>query len=314
MGSLIIDKDDLEIRVEGKALVFYENGIRQGSSPLQPIDRVIIIGNKKIETSVLTILAANNISTIFLSGRRLSFKGILHGRLHNNGHLRIQQYKKSLEPFSLTISKEIVETKLRNQLDLLRELKELNSKYAFEMQNSIFSLEKIMRHVSEQVSIESLMGIEGSAANVYFKTYALAFPESLRFRGRMRRPPGDPVNALLSLGYTMLHFEMVREIELIGLDLTIGFYHKFEYGRESLACDLIEEFRPAMDKFVFNAFKNRIFREDDFTYFHDNERPCCYLKKSKRKDYFKLYEEWVRLIRSKMTAKVQELSRRILNE
>lgn len=314
MGSLYIDKENLEIRIEGEALVFYENGLRQGTSPLKPIERVIIIGNKKIEASVLGKLAVNNISTIFLSGRRLAFRGILHGRLHNNGRLRVQQYKKSLESFAFAFSKEILEAKLNNQITFLRELIGLVPNKAFEIKNNVNSLENILSQVSSQINMESLLGLEGSAANIYFKAYVLAFPESLNFKGRVRRPPGDPVNALLSLGYTMLHFEMVREIELIGLDPTIGFYHSFEYGRESLACDLIEEFRPAIDKFVFITFKNRTFREDDFTSFKAKGRPNCYLKRSKRKKYFEQYEEYIRPLRIKMAERVQDLSRRILDD
>lgn len=313
MGTIYIDRNNLEIRTEGNALVFYENGVRQGSAPIKPIERVVIIGNKRIETSVLTKLAANNVSVIFLAGKSMSFRGILHGRIHNNGMLRIRQYSLTQGPFGLQFSRELVETKISKQITFLEEVLPSIPESAFEVNNLISSMKEIARQVRAQNSLESLRGLEGVAANLYFKALVFIFPKSLNFKGRVRRPPTDPVNSILSLSYTLLHFEMVRETEIIGLDPTIGFFHAFDYGRESLACDLIEEFRPDADRFVLRLFKQRLLRADDFISTNEDGRRGCYLKKGKRKDYYCQYETWAQEQRPRWREKVVQLARRLLD-
>src|SRR4030067_376293 len=94
MGTLYIDRKDSHVRLDGNALAFYANGNRQGIVPIKPLKRVVIMGNITIDASVLHRLADNDISVLFLSGKRGRFCGILHGRLHNNGLLRIRQYEK----------------------------------------------------------------------------------------------------------------------------------------------------------------------------------------------------------------------------
>lgn len=101
MGTLYIDRKELHIRLDGQALAFYINGEREGLVPISPLKRVIVIGNVSIETPVLHKLSNEDVSVILLSGKRLRFCGMLHGRLHNNGILRVKQYEKSLSPFSI---------------------------------------------------------------------------------------------------------------------------------------------------------------------------------------------------------------------
>lgn len=313
MGTLYIDRKDLEIRVEGNALCFYLDGQKEGSAPLKPLERVVIIGNIKLETSVLHKLAFNNISVIFLSGRRLTFRAMLHGRLHNNGLLRLKQYEKSQGSFALFYAINLIKTKLEKQSAFLSELREIRSRHKHEFSKSITSINEIIKKLHKQDSIDTLRGLEGGAANLYFKSLSFIFPNSLNFKGRVRRPPGDPVNALLSLGYTMLHFEMVREIEIRGLDPVIGFYHSFDYGRESLACDLVEPFRPDIDRFVFNLFREKILRKDDFFIRENNGLLGYYLKKNSRKKFFENYEEWAKSKRPVWREEVRVLTWRLLN-
>jgi len=313
MGILYIDRKNLEIKIIGNALKFYINGRQEGSVPLSPLDKVVIIGNLKFETSVLHKLAQKNISVIFLSGRRLTFRCALHGRLHNNGLLRLKQYEKSQSLFALFFAIELIKNKLQKQVILLSELRTSCTNHSFKIKSSISSIEEIIKKLDKQDNIDSLRGLEGGAANRYFKALSFVLPNSLNFKGRVKRPPGDPVNALLSLGYTMLHFEMVREIEVIGLDPVIGFYHCFEYGRESLACDLVEPFRPDIDRFVLNIFREKIFKKNDFFESNENGSKGYYLKKNKRKQYFDKYEEWAVDQRPKWREQVRILAWRVLN-
>lgn len=310
MGTLYIDRKGLHIKLDGNTLAFYVNGQREGGAPINPLKRVVVVGNVTIESPVLHRLSNENISVIFLSGRRFRFCGMLHGRLHNNGILRIRQYEKSLSDFCIEFSKDILSRKLMGQIGLLQYAMNSRDDLRFELTKSMRIIEDVMAQLkSEPHVISTLMGIEGGASAAYFKAYTKLFPASLNFKNRNRRPPEDPVNAMLSLCYTLLHFEVVKEIETIGLDPTIGFYHKFEYGRESLACDLVEIYRPSVDRFVWRLFSDRVFRDRDFAY--EKEKPGCYLKKESRKEFYSLYEEWAQDIRTAIVDEVRALARRL---
>jgi len=312
MGTLYIDRKELHIRLDGQALAFYSNGEREGLVPISPLKRVIVIGNVSIETPVLHKLSNENISVIFLSGKRLRFCGMMHGRLHNNGILRVKQYEKSLSPFSLEIATDIVEKKVEGQKMFLLNVREDRSDLRFPMTDAAGVLEKILVMLNtDDVGMETLRGLEGGASATYFQAFTKMFPESLEFKKRNRRPPEDPVNAMLSLCYTLLHYEIVREIEVIGLDPTIGFYHQFDYGRESLACDLVELYRTDVDRFVWEIFREREFTTRDFS--TEDERPGCYLKKESRKRFYPLYEEWAKGIRPQLVNEVRILAVRIVD-
>lgn len=310
MGTLYIDRKGLHIKLDGNTLAFYANGEKEGTAPITPLKRVIAVGNMTIESSVLQRLSDEGVSMIFLSGRRLRFCGMLHGRLHNNGMLRLKQYEKSLSDFCIELSKEIVSKKLVAQLTLLQDAVKKRQDLRLDVTRSIRVIEETIIKLNDQMpEMLTLMGLEGGSSAAYFKAYTKLFPNSLKFKKRTRRPPEDPVNAMLSLCYTLLHFETVREIEAIGLDPTIGFYHKFEYGRESLACDLVEIYRPVVDRFVWMLFSDRIFRDRDFAF--EEERPGCYLKKESRKVFYSLYEEWAQTVRASIVEDVRALARRL---
>lgn len=313
MGTLYIDRKDCYIKMDSKALAIYVDGHREGIVPLEPIKRVIFIGNMAIETSVLRSFTELGISAIFLSGQRLTFSGMLHGRLHYNGILRLKQYEKAISDFAIRYAREIVERKVRSQMSLLNDVSASRRDLKAKIMSSIERLGKILnRQNSESFNIGSLKGIEGSASAIYFAAYTEFFPESLNFKKRTRRPPLDPVNAMLSLCYTLLHFEIVREIEVIGLDPTIGFYHQFEYGRESIACDIVELFRCNIDRFVLDLFRERKFTSNDFSKDHKNNG--YYLKKQKRKQFYPVYEEWAKGMRSRFTEEVRNVARRLLDD
>lgn len=327
MGTLYIDRKNIRVKLDNNALAFYADGIREGMVPIAPLKRVVVIGNITFETPVLNKLADSHIPVIFLSGRRLRFHGMLHGRLHNNGILRLKQYEKSLADFALEYSFDIVRRKVNAQNEFLSDALSQRPDVRFSITSAANTLNGIadsLKTFNDGVQnqnpmnprleilnskLSSLRGYEGAAASAYFSAYLALFPDSLEFHNRNRRPPRDPVNAMLSLCYMMIHFESVREIETIGLDPTIGFYHQFEYGRESLACDLVELFRPKVDGFVWSLFKNREFTSRDFTY--ETDRPGCYLKKSGRQRFYPTYESWAKDIRPELVEEVRDLARRI---
>ncbi|MFQ5456199.1 MAG: CRISPR-associated endonuclease Cas1 [Nitrospirota bacterium] len=312
MGTLYIDRRDIVVKLDGMALSFYNNGLREGIVPIRPLKRVIVIGNISLETGVLHKLSGEGISVLFLSGKRQMFCGRLQGRIHNNGLLRVKQYGKSLSPFAMEAALDLVRRKISARRNFMQEVIKKRPALRYPLTRAIAVMETCLKKIDGYSgNMDSLRGVEGSADAAYFKAFTKMFPPSLKFTGRNKRPPRDPVNAMLSLCYTMLHFEIVREIEVIGLDPVIGFYHQFEYGRESLACDLIEPYRPLVDRFVWDIFRDRIFTQRDFV--ANDERPGTYLKKGSRKRYYPLYEEWAKEIRIMLTEETRSLARRILD-
>ena len=301
MGTLYIDRKNLHVKLDGNALAFYANGVREGIAPINPLSRVVVVGTAVIETPVLHRLAEEGATVLFLSGRRARFRGRLSGRLHNNGILRVKQYEQLLNGFGTRWSRELVGRKAEAQVSLLTEAMEVRRDLRFGLTRAVAILKGILTSLKdgEPSRAETIRGLEGSAAAHYFAAYAMLFAPSLQFTHRNRRPPRDPVNAVLSLSYMMLHYELLREIEIIGLDPTIGFYHEFEYGRESLVCDLVEAFRPAVDRFVWRSFAERDLTDRDFT--RDGEEQGCYLKKAGRQRFYELYEMWAATMRPTFT-------------
>lgn len=310
MGTLYIDRKGYYIKLDGDALAFYLGDKREGIVPIKPLKRVIIVGSNTIEANVIHKLADNGVAVIFLSGKTLQFRGILHGRLHNNGMLRVAQYEKSKDDeFSLRYSTNIVIKKIEGQKALLTEILDNTPQARMLVRKSVETMENIMHKIIESKNIDNVRGYEGAAANAYFSAFTKAFPESLNFKNRNKRPPRDPVNAMLSLSYTMLHYEALCEIQVAGLDPVIGFYHRFEYGRDSLASDIIEPYRPHVDRFVWENFRERRFTDKDFI----RENEGVYLKKEARKDFYPLFEKWALNIRTEIQKDLRLLIERLTN-
>jgi CRISPR-associated protein Cas1 len=137
--------------------------------------------------------------------------------------------------------------------------------------------------------LDSLRGVEGAAQAAYFRAYVTLFPESLGFGGRNRRPPRDPVNACLSLAYTLTHFEAVRAADAAGLDPFLGFFHEIAFERESLACDLMEPVRPSIDAWIWEMFRTRTLRPEHF----HSDKGACLLEKTGRARFYESFETFL---------------------
>jgi CRISPR-associated protein Cas1 len=142
-----------------------------------------------------------------------------------------------------------------------------------------------------------LRGVEGAASAAVYAALAVMFPPAYGFCGRNRRPPRDPANALLSLTYTLLHSEAVLAAHGAGLDPFVGFYHALDFGRESLACDLIEPLRPAADEFVLALIRNETLRADHFSI----DAAQCTIGKAGRSRYYEAVESLLEPCRRRLT-------------
>lgn len=291
MATLYLDRKNLELRHEGQHLCLFESGARRGTVPLQQVERVVMRGQATVSTGALGLLAESGVALLVLSGRQGRSAAILQGRLAGDTRRRIAQYGWYAEPeIRVVWARKLVALKLRSQVGFLRRLASARPDLAPAMRAASkqiqTALTQLLAQPDSDLSLSRLNGIEGAAAAAYFGAFTQAFPPSLNFSSRNRRPPRDPVNAALSLAYTLLHFEAVQACQLNGLDPYIGFYHEPAHRRESLAADLIEPLRVHIDQWVWRLFADRDLRADDFS----DDNGACLLRKKGRALFYARYE------------------------
>ncbi|MGX2040870.1 CRISPR-associated endonuclease Cas1 [Methylocaldum sp. MU1018] len=311
MGTLYLDRKDIEIRCEGRHLCLYEAGSRRATIPLNVVERVVVRGQATLSTGALGLLAEEGVGLLVLSGRQGRAAAILHGKKHGDTARRIAQYRwHHDDEFRLPWSRRLVALKLKAQARLLRSALQVRPDCRKPLTDGIARLERALATVDDAARLVRLQGIEGAAAAAYFAGFTPLFPASLGFTGRNRRPPKDPVNAALSLAYTLLHFEAVNACHAAGLDPCVGFYHEPAYSRESLASDLIEPLRPRVDRWVWRLFAERILRADSFA----TEADRCLLKKAGREIFYARYEIFVRPLRGLLRRYSLLIARRLIEE
>lgn len=265
MTTLYVDRKGVEIRVDGGALTFYLENERIGTVPMAPLSRIVLRGDVQLSASVFGKLGMNNIGVVILSGQKAE-PTLFMARPHNDAQRRLSQCQAALSPdFCLSFSRRFIIAKLKAQHQFLETKKETHPDKRYDLTKRTEQIKGVLDNVPIATSIESIRGLEGAAANLYFQGMAAIAPDSLSFDGRNRRPPKDPLNVVLSLGYTLLHSDAVQAIYRNGLDPFIGFYHTPEFGRESLACDIIEPLRPRIDAFALNLFSQQELRADHFS-------------------------------------------------
>lgn len=267
-------------------LVIREKGEKVGESRLFETSQLCLMGNVQISTQAVIELCRRGIPVVHLSTGGWYY-GMTTGPMHKNVELRIHQYRTVTDPTrSLALAKRFVATKIRNCRTMLRRNAEgLGDAVLKDLQN-------LAQSACEVESIESLLGIEGSAARVYFESLPLMLKgdkctDGFSFETRNRRPPKDPVNAMLSLAYSLLVKDLTVTVAAVGFDPYLGFYHRPRYGRPSLALDLMEEFRPLIaDSTVIGVINTGVVTVSDFI----KAGGGVNLKPNARKAFIQAYE------------------------
>jgi len=304
MTSLYVDRRGVTLKADGEALVFYENGERVGTVPLAPLSRVFLRGDVTLSSSLLGKLGERGIGVVVLSGRKAE-PTMLLGRPHNDAARRVAQYRLSLDAnFCLRFSRAIVEAKLMAQAAFLAERRDVELQPRYLLTLSLRRLDGAIAAVDAQASAASLRGLEGAGAAAYFEGFRDLLPERLKFHSRNRRPPKDPVNAVLSLGYTLLHAEAVLALYGAGLDPFIGFYHAMDFGRESLACDVVEPLRVEVDRHALMLFRTEKLRVDDFS----QTDGACLLGKAGRTRFYAEWEPVAERLRKQLGESVADVA------
>jgi CRISP-associated protein Cas1 len=310
MGTLYLDRKELSLKLDSHSLALYEQGEKKGTIPFRMLERIVVRGNVQLETRLLCALGEQKIDVLLLSGRNNQRRSMSFCHSHNDVKRRLAQYQGYFMPVEqLQLARQLVLHKLKNQQRFLSTAMQQRADLRqplFSARESLASIiSKLDAALSEEYNIASLRGYEGAAAAAYFSAFTRLFPPSLNFTNRNKRPPRDPVNACLSLGYTLLHFEAVTVCRMVGLDPLLGFYHEPDYGRDSLACDLIEPLRSRLDAWVWMLFRDRLLRNEYFA----NDDGRCLLNKSGRKCFYAQYEVFIQPLRRLLRLYAHQLAK-----
>jgi CRISPR-associated protein Cas1 len=228
---------------------------------LREISQVNLYGAVDVSTPALVDLMQRGIPVLHFT-RGGWFQGVSLGHTHKNVELRMKQFEWAADrKRSLAIARSMISGKIKNCRTQLRRNDPEPSAAVLE------SLDRLSRDAKKASSAEKLLGIEGAAAELYFGRLdrLLKGNEDFSFQSRNRRPPKDPVNAVLSYLYAVLAKEMFVTLLAVGFDPYLGFYHRPRYGRPALALDMMEEFRPMIaDSTAITLFNKRELGDKDF--------------------------------------------------
>lgn len=283
---------------------------RKERVPLHKIEGVVVMGEVTMTASALHLLLEQNIEVNFL-GYYGQFKGRLSPPLSKNSLLRLAQHQAHHQLSRRSeLARRFVIGKLTNQRALLLRYNRRLTDPA--LATEIETLAGIIRKLAalqpptavpdngptlatgdtgiSGSQVETILGLEGAGSAAYFRCLGslLADPTQWRFEGRVKRPPTDPVNALLSFGYALLANQLASAVQTVGFDPFVGYLHSSTYGRPALALDLMEEFRPIIvDSVVLSLLNNRMLKPEDLVC----ELGTYRLKPEARKLFLTKFEE-----------------------
>jgi len=262
LNTLYIASQGAYLSKDGEAVRVEVNGETRMRIPVHTLSGIICFGRVTCTPFLLGLCGQHNVSVSFLTehGR---FLARVQGPVSGNVLLRREQYRRADDPeTSSEIARAVVVAKISNsRAVLLRAARERSDDVkARTLKDAATSMTRLLREMAAPVSLETVRGLEGMAANAYFGVFdelITVRDRSFRFEGRSRRPPLDNINALLSFLYTLLAHDVASALESVGLDPAVGYLHKDRPGRPGLAMDLMEEFRPFLADRIALALVNR---------------------------------------------------------
>jgi CRISP-associated protein Cas1 len=289
MGTVYVTQDDafiakvderLNVRFEKKTIL---------DVPLLKIDGVVVMGRSSISAAAIAELIQKKIPLTFLTinGKYIAR---LEPEMSKNVFLRSAQWKAAGESIqAIHVAKGFVRGKLKNYRNSL--LKTQRNYPDIDTRKGINQIETSLISLEKSTKIDSIRGCEGAGRAAYFGCFDdFIRVDNFSFDHRNRRPPIDPVNSLLSLGYSLLRHDIQGALNIVGFDPYLGYLHTERYGRPSLALDMMEEFRPLIvDSLVLGAINRKIFKPSDFI--TEPVSNAVSLTKEKLHEFLKLYQE-----------------------
>lgn len=297
LNTLYVQTDGAWLNKDGTNIVARVDGEERARAPIHLIGGIVCIGRVNVSSPLLAHCCEHGVTVTYLTEQN-RFQARVEGPVSGNVLLRRAQYRASDDSAACTILvRALVIGKTLNQRAVLRRgLRDHGASMHEAVRAGTEQAEKrltdIARRAQKPQDTEALRGLEGEAAQVYFAVFDNLIrvdDPAMHFTGRSRRPPRDPVNALLSFFYTLLTHDCRNALETFGLDPAVGFLHRDRPGRPSLALDLLEEFRPIIaDRLALTLINRGQIGPADFTVM---ENGATRLKDDSRKEVITAFQE-----------------------
>lgn len=289
MGTIYITQDEsfigkiderIQIKADKKVLI---------DVPLIKVDGVVVMGRSSVSPAALTELLDRKIPLTFLTHTG-KYLGKLEPEMTKNIFIRQAQWQADGETEkAVHLVRAFVRGKLKNYRTSLQ--RRQREEPTIELDKAISQINNAISSTEKVTAIASLRGLEGAGSAAYFGAFnSLIKTPEFTFSTRERRPPTDPVNSLLSLGYSLLRHDVQSAVNIVGFDPYLGYLHVKHYGRPALALDLMEEFRPlVIDAMVLSAINKKLILPTDFV--TEPISGAVSLTKDALKTFLRLYEQ-----------------------
>ena len=265
MGTIYITHEDSFIGKIDERINVKADKQKLLDVPLIKVDGIVVVGRATVSPAVVSELLDRHIPLSFIKATG-KYLGRLQPEMTKNIFVRKAQWNAAGESEqAVHVVRGFVRGKLKNYRNTLQRRDRKFSE--LDLQAGITRIDEAIAPIDSTSSINSLRGLEGAGSAAYFGCLnQLIQGSEFDFEARRRRPPTDPVNSLLSLGYSLLRHDVQSAVNIVGFDPYLGYLHVERYGRPSLALDLMEEFRPlVVDAVVFTAVNRHFLKPTDFT-------------------------------------------------
>ncbi len=294
LNTLFVTSEDVYLSLDGENVVANRDRQEIARYPLHTLSGIVSFSYPGASTALMGACAERDVSLAFCTPRG-RFLARVTGRSTGNVLLRRAQYRTADDPGPCCrIARSMIFGKVYNaRWSLERTRRDHGLRLDAAALSSVSGqLKELLPQIAEETSLDSLRGLEGAGATLYFGVFdqmILGEKPLFAFQNRSRRPPLDPVNAMLSFAYSLLANDCASALESVGLDSYAGFLHRDRPGRISLALDLMEELRPCMaDRFVLTLINNRIVGQNDFDF---RENGAVFLNDAGRRSFLKRWQE-----------------------
>jgi CRISPR-associated protein Cas1 len=289
LNTLYITRPECYLHKERETVVIKQGDNKLGQFPMLALQNILCFGQVSVSPGLMAACLESGVGLSFFTefGK---FQAQVMGMPKGNVLLRRTQYRwADDEEKSVSVARLMIAAKVGNcRAVLMREQRNHGASDA--LAHAAEKMAALLENIRHARNVPQLMGLEGEAASVYFGVFnSLLRSHGFEFSGRVRRPPGDPVNALLSFAYVLLASECASALAGVGLDPYVGFLHQDRPGRKSLALDLMEELRaPLADRFVLTLIIRGQMKLDDFV---TEASGAVRLKDDARKAFLTAYQE-----------------------
>ena len=303
-NTLFVQTQGAWLNKQGENVVMNIDHEVKGRVPIHKLDAIVCFGQVSISPALMAHCTDNAITITHLN-QYGKFQARIEGAVSGNVLLRREQYRIGDDPKRVQpICHSIILGKVHNQRQVVRRYlrvykSQLDTEVVERLESVQIRLEHGLHKILATENLPDLLGREGEMASLYFSVFPYFIRNSdFHFAKRTRNPPTDAMNALLSFTYTLMTHECRSALETVGLDPACGVFHQLRAGRPSLALDLVEEFRPIVDRFVLSLVNKKQLSKSDFK---TEASGAVWLKDEARSIFFRawhdrkqqtIYHEW----------------------